>query len=70
MQGECPHCHKKIDSVDAEGYVVGDLDSEGSVIDQEVKWTTFTCPECIMEIIEGESNFEKVREAVWRKPNS
>jgi len=70
MQGECPHCHKKINSVNAVRHAIGDLSSEGSIIDQDIKWTTFTCPDCIMEIIEGESNIERIREAVWGPPSS
>lgn len=70
MQGECPHCHKKIGRVCAEGVALGDLNSEENIVHQEIQWTGFNCPECGQEIVEGATGTGEVYEAVWGPPNS
>ena len=67
MKGKCPHCKKNIDFIFAEGHATGELDSSEDIDNQDIEWSTFTCPECEEEIVEGATGTGEVWEAVWGK---
>ena len=63
----CPHCGAMIEIVDTEGYIQGELNSEGDIRETDREWSFFSCPECGSEIIEGAMGTAEVLEALWGK---
>jgi len=63
----CPHCGATIEMVNAEGYIQGELNSEGDIRETNREWSFFSCPECGSEIIEGAMGTAEVCEALWDK---